>query len=709
VKEVDVHDQRLMRLKWFLVALTAFIYGALYIYYHMGGTPLIEDPVLYWLVGFGIPLIIIHLAFEAVEIIQSHLREEINDRRHIEDVLQESEARLRTAIESIPFDFFVLDNEGRYVMQNSQCREVWGDALGKRPEDMSPDEGTLALLLSNNTRAYSGEIVDGEVVLCPKGERGFYRNIIAPIRDGNDISGILGVNIDITQQKQSEQKLRESEQRFRELADLLPQCVCETDEQGNLQWVNANSFDMFGYCPEDLRDGLNVIDFIAEEDRPEAMTNIAEVLQQGQLCSGDEFKAVRKDGTVFPIKVYAGPVYRNNQICGFRAIVIDTTEEKTAEEQLRASEARYRDLFENANDFIQSVNAEGKFVYANRKWLNELGYSREQLSSLTIADIMRSDQLDHCMQMMARVCQGESLDNVETVFVGRDGREIHVEGNINAQFVNGEFVATRGIFRDITDRKRAEREAARAETLAEIDRLKTVLLASVSHELRTPITCIKGLASSLKQPDVNWSQEDQDEFLHEIEQAADRLTRLVEDLIDMSQLESGAMRLDMGPNKLSSILNQLQLQLAIVTTGHQFHVEVAPDLPAVNCDAARIGQVITNLVSNAALYSDEGTKIELTAHQVNGHVEVCVIDQGSGISPDELESVFDRFHRLESGIKRRRNGSGLGLAICKNIVEAHGGRIWVESEVGEGSRFGFTLALADAPAGTLSCAAQSKE
>ncbi|MDY6912739.1 MAG: ATP-binding protein, partial [Chloroflexota bacterium] len=381
------------------------------------------------------------------------------------------------------------------------------------------------------------------------------------------------------------------------------------------------------------------------------------------------------------------------EVCGLRVIVVDVTDEKLAEEGLRASEARYRDLFENANDLIQSVDAAGKFIYVNQKWLATLGYSRDELPSLTLADIIHPDQMDHCMQVFAKVCQGESFDMEETVFVAKDGQEIHVEGNINAHMVDGLFAGTRGIFRDISDRKVAEREAARATTLAEIDRLKTVLLASVSHELRTPITCIKGLASTLRQPDVKWSPEDQRDFFCEIEDSADRLTLLVEDLIDMSRLESRAMRLEVVPSRVSTIIKQMRAQLDTVANGHHLQVEIPANLPEVYCDSTRIGQVITNLISNAASYSGEETTIALNARQIEGYIELSVVDRGPGIPADELVRVFDRFHRLANGRKGRRNGSGLGLAICKSIVEAHHGKIWVESKVGEGSKFSFTLPI----------------
>lgn len=233
--------------------------------------------------------------------------------------------------------------------------------------------------------------------------------------------------------------------------------------------------------------------------------------------------------------------------------------------------------------------------------------------------------------------------------------------------------------------------ASRARTLEEIDRLRTALLASVSHELRTPLTSIKGIASTLLQPDIQWDDETRMDLLKSLDRSTDRLTRIVDDLMDMSQLEAGVMRMDKREVSVSAIVSQLEGQLRDMAPEHDLVIEVPSSMPLVYGDEVRIGQVIINLVANAVAYSEEGTSIVLAARHVDEGIIVSVEDMGVGIPREDLDNVFNRFYRLQSTAHRYKAGSGLGLSISKGIIEAHGGRIWVESRVGQGSKFSFSL------------------
>ncbi|MFC1909275.1 ATP-binding protein [Chloroflexota bacterium] len=234
-------------------------------------------------------------------------------------------------------------------------------------------------------------------------------------------------------------------------------------------------------------------------------------------------------------------------------------------------------------------------------------------------------------------------------------------------------------------------EASSARALRKLDALRTELLANVSHELRTPLAVIKGSASSLLQPDVSFDEQDWRDFLQSIDKDADRLNRLVDDLLMMSRLEAGALEVSKERRSLDQVVAAVQDQLEKLAVSHQLQIDLPPDVPPVVVDEGRIGEVLINLVENATKYAEEDTRISLTASPNSGDVIVSVSDEGAGIPAELHEKVFDRFYQVENRKKGNRMGTGLGLAICRGIVEAHGGKIWVESEARKGSRFSFSL------------------
>jgi len=234
-------------------------------------------------------------------------------------------------------------------------------------------------------------------------------------------------------------------------------------------------------------------------------------------------------------------------------------------------------------------------------------------------------------------------------------------------------------------------EASSARALRELDALRTEFLANVSHELRTPLAVIKGSANSLLQPDVDFEEETWRDFMESIDSDADKLTRLVEDLLMMSRLEAGALEVRREKRTVNQVISSVKDRLGKLAGQHELSIDVPPDMPPVVVDEGRIGEVLTNLVENAVKYSPQGTPIAITASPNSGDVIVSVADRGRGI-PEELhQKVFDRFYQVNDHREKHRSGTGLGLAICRGIVEAHGGRIWVESRPGRGATFNFTL------------------
>ena len=261
-------------------------------------------------------------------------------------------------------------------------------------------------------------------------------------------------------------------------------------------------------------------------------------------------------------------------------------------------------------------------------------------------------------------------------------------------FISKEVELLTGIGREISIAVRNAQlyeEASSAKALRELDAMRTEFLANVSHELRTPLSVIKGSANSLLQPDVIFDEPTRREFLQSIDKDADTLTRLVDDLLMMSRLEVGALEVKKKPHSLAEVVNSVKDRLDNLTAKHHLYIDIPDKLPPVVIDDGRIGEVLTNLVENAVNYSEENTNIAIEANPNGEEVIISVADEGIGIPPESHQKIFDRFFQGDGRKTGHRRGTGLGLAICHGIVEAHGGRIWVESEPGQGAKFSFSI------------------
>lgn len=238
----------------------------------------------------------------------------------------------------------------------------------------------------------------------------------------------------------------------------------------------------------------------------------------------------------------------------------------------------------------------------------------------------------------------------------------------------------------------------RTENLARLemqkaDERKLQFLGIIAHELKTPLTSIKGFARTLLATDVEWDEQNQREFIGVIDDEADQLINLVEQLLDVSQIESGRLSTHRVSTCFNNILRMAQPRLEVVTAKHTLKTDIPDKLPTFYADPHRITQVIVNLVGNAAKYSPENTTITLSMKLVDDQkIQVDVTDEGVGISPKDRRNLFQPFQRVYDE-KKRIQGAGLGLVICRGIVEAHGGEIWIAERQGPGTTFSFTLPL----------------
>ena len=257
------------------------------------------------------------------------------------------------------------------------------------------------------------------------------------------------------------------------------------------------------------------------------------------------------------------------------------------------------------------------------------------------------------------------------------------------------------------DNLRLLEEAGKVESLRELDRLKSELISTVSHELRTPLASIKGYISTLLRPDVNWDDASKAEFLQIVDEESDRLQALIDNLLQMSRIDAGMLRIDRQPVQLSRLAHRVARRARLRAPNHRIAVLFPNDVQEVAVDAAQIEQVLNNQVDNAVKYSTAGSRITIRGDVVDGAIRVSVSDEGIGISPQHLERIFERFYRVDTTETKRIHGTGLGLSICRGIIEAHNGKIFAESAPGHGSTFTFVLPLEPLPPDQLSVTALS--
>lgn len=229
----------------------------------------------------------------------------------------------------------------------------------------------------------------------------------------------------------------------------------------------------------------------------------------------------------------------------------------------------------------------------------------------------------------------------------------------------------------------------------EAEEAKTTFISVISHELKTPVALIKGYASTLNRPDIDWKKEVVLDSLTVIEEEADRLTGLIDNLLDATRLQFGTLVLRMTALDIRKMAEQVAEKFRVQIIKHTIAVSFPDDFPFVGGDQQRLEQVFKNLIGNAIKYSPAGGEIRISGQALANAVQISIGDQGIGIPPEQQEFIFDRFYRVDNVLSRETEGAGLGLYIVKSIIDAHGGHVWVESESGKGTTFFFTLPLLD--------------
>jgi len=522
----------------------------------------------------------------------------------------------------------------------------------------------------------------------------------------------LGNFMDITERKRMEETLRESEERYRFIFDKVPASIILLDKDGKMVDVNPYHIINVGKGKTTRKGylGQNIVTHLT-------MVNARLSETYARLLKGEPFDL---EGVHFPTtaagtdcyrNVKGVPLFKDGKVIGAITMFEDVTERKRAEEELRRAKERFQALVEESPLGVSMLKKDGRYQYLNPKFVEMFGYTLEDLTTGREWFTKAYPDSEYRKQVIATwntnvklSKRGEVKPQIYTVTC-KDGSEKIIQFRPVTLETGDYFV----IYEDITERKRMEEalkqkvEELRVayEKLKELDQMKDNFLSTVSHELRTPLTSIKSFSEILLSYDED--RETQREFLGIINEESDRLTRLINDFLDLAKIEAGRMQWETVELSLPEVIQTAMnaTQALAIQMKLRVDTDLDHDLPNIWGDKDRLVQVVTNLLSNAIKFTPEGGMIQVKAQTLNGsrseadsdRVMVSVSDSGIGIAPENYQTIFEKFKQVGDTLTGKPKGTGLGLPICKEIIEHYRGKIWVESELGKGSTFLFTLPI----------------
>ncbi len=615
---------------------------------------------------------------------------DVTERKRAEQALIESEGKFSKAFRHSP-EVIVISSlkNGTMLEVNETFLRLTGyssdEIIGKKSTELNiwanmEDRNAMVNILREkgiiNKEEYQFRMKTGEIRTWM-----FSAEII---NIGNEPC-ILSVATDITERKKIVEALRFSDAAFKSIHEG----VIAMDTDYVITSWNEIAEQIYEIKTSEAigKRMFDVIDIV--ENRPGENANRIETLENNGYFREEELHRTKHGEVWVDISIQA--IEDKGRRYGWVALCSAITQRRLAEEALKRSEEKYRELISNSIDGIVSTDAKMRVIIWNQGAEKIFGYTEKEMLGQSILKIIPQKdrkEMAKAFQYINKTGKSKLSSNViEMVGEKKNGDKIPIELSVSIRKFENSYIIT-SIIRDITERKEAE------EKIRKIEEIKSEFLSNVSHELRTPLQSISGFIKLIlngKVPDPDTQQE----FLQIIDRETLHLGNLINSLLDMSRLESGRFQINKQLVTIRDIIADSMMSFHTLARDKNISLseDIPAELPKMEVDGERIRQVVINLVSNAIKYSDPGGSVNVKVTQNKKDLIIQVSDRGIGLSGESLTHLFERFYRAEG--KLARGGTGLGLYITKQIIKAHGGHIDVESKLGEGSTFRLTLPFND--------------